>query len=72
MILSLVIVYLLVLCYFGRNWLNFNRQHSNCTLEEQFLSFVMVIIIVLWPIALVSYCLQNFKKRKFFLNSFTR
>lgn len=63
---ALVVVYLLVACYFFNNWLIFSKQVPNSSVEDGFLSFVILVIAtLLWPVAVFISALEILRTGKF-------
>jgi hypothetical protein len=63
---ALVISYLLMTAYFFINWLRFFLRHPSYSPEDQFLSFVLLIVTTaLWPVVIPVSCIQMLKTRKF-------
>ncbi len=57
------ITYLLICLYFGSRWLIFARHNLNSTPEEVFLSFTILLLVIIFsPLAIPFYCYQIIKK----------
>lgn len=65
MLLSLLISYLLISCYFLVNWLRFSLSHPTSAPDDKFLAFVMVILTtVFWPLMLPMSFIEMCKQRQ--------
>lgn len=70
-LLTLIISYVLISCYFFSNWLRFSLRHPSSSPEEKFLSFVMFIIAtIFWPLTIPMSLLEVFQKRKIEFSTF--
>ncbi|MBH8575353.1 hypothetical protein I8752_20520 [Nostocaceae cyanobacterium CENA369] len=70
-LLTLIISYVLISCYFFSNWLIFSLRHPSSSPEEKFLSFVMFIIAtIFWPLTIPMSLLEVFQKRKIEFSTF--
>ncbi|MBE9209381.1 hypothetical protein IQ244_23340 [Nostoc sp. LEGE 06077] len=66
---TLVMAYLLMICYFFGNWLKFSLRHPTSSPEEKFLSFIISLITtVFWPLIILISCWEIIKERKLELN----
>lgn len=64
-VFALIIVYLLITCYFFINWLIFSKQINSSSVEDGFLSFVILVIsTLLWPVAIPISAIEILKTRK--------
>ena len=62
---ALVIAYLLITSYFFINWLEFFNQSPSSSVEESFLSVVVLVIAtILWPFVIPISYLEFFKAGK--------
>lgn len=59
-IVALVITYLLISLYFGKNWLKFFKSSSTPTPENSFLSLVILALITIsWPLLVPLYLITS-------------
>lgn len=62
---ALVIAYLLITSYFFINWLEFFNQTPSSSVEDRFLSVVVLVIAtILWPFVIPISYLEFFKAGK--------
>jgi len=62
--LTAIIIYVLITCYFGINWLRFSRRKLYSSPEETFLALIIFLITtLLWPFAIPVYCWQIIKTK---------
>ena len=62
---ALIIAYLLITSYFFINWLKFFKQTSSLSVEEEFLSVVVLVIAtILWPFVIPLTYLELFQAVK--------
>lgn len=63
---ALVIAYLLITSYFFINWLKFFNQTPSSSVEDRFLSVVVLsIATILWPFVIPISYLEFFKAGKY-------
>ncbi|AFY99685.1 hypothetical protein Cal6303_0613 [Calothrix sp. PCC 6303] len=61
----MVVSYLLMTSYFFLNWLRFSLRHPSYSVEDTFLSFVMLCVTtVFWPFVVPASLLEIFKTRR--------
>lgn len=67
---ALVIVYVLITSYFFTNWLKFFRRSPKLSIEERFLShIILVIATILWPFVVPISFVEFLKAGKLQLGS---
>lgn len=63
--ITLIIAYLIVSSYFFMNWVKFFKQNRSLSVEDSFLSFVLLVIVtVLWPFVVPISFLKTLRTRK--------
>jgi len=62
-LLTLVISYLLMSCYFFVNWLDFRRNNPTSSPEDRLLSWIIsAIATIFWPLIIPISCIQMLKE----------
>ena len=62
--ISITVAYLFVTLWFSINWLNFFKRVLSLSVEDSFLSFVILFIVtVLWPFVVPISLLKHLKAR---------
>ena len=68
--INLISAYLLITSYFFINWLKFFNSSSSLSIEDKFLSVVVLVIAtILWPFVVPISLLKLIQNREFQLNS---
>ena len=68
--INLIIAYLLITFYFFINWLKFFYSSFPWSIEDKFLSVVVLVIAtILWPFVVPISLLELVQNREFHLNS---
>lgn len=62
--IDLVVAYLLITLYFFNNWLKFFNRSLLLSVEDRFLSVVVLILVtILWPFVIPVFFLKLLKNR---------
>ena len=66
---AFVVAYLLTSLYFCKNWLRFFKRNANLSVEDRFLSVVILVIATIsWPVVVPISYLELLRNRKLQLN----
>ncbi len=66
--LNLTIAYLLMTCYFLTNWLIFSLHHPTSAPENKFLSVVILVTTIFWPVTIFISGFKIFKNKGIDIN----